>query len=158
MRLLHASEEAEDVVQEVFITLWEKRTELHMDRSIDGWLFTLSYHRTINYLKRKLRHLAPLEAVGEPEDPGMVPDETEAQWQILQQAIDRLSPQKKKVFELCKLRGQSYEKTAQELGLSRYTVGEYLREAMASVREYIQQQPLQGASVVTLLLLEIFLR
>lgn len=68
-------------------------------------------------------------------------DNIDRQHQLLQEAIQQLSPQKKRVFELCKLQGLSYNKAAAELGISKYTVGEYLKEAMAFVKQYIQQHP-----------------
>lgn len=158
IRLLHSTEEAEDVVQEVFITLWEKRSELNMERPIDGWLFTLSYNRTINYLKKKLRHKSIFDSVDDPVEQINEMDQIEAQWGILESAINQLSPQKRKVFELCKLNGKSYEKAAVELGISRYTVGEYLQDAMAFIREYVRNQPSHTSSVIALIVLEIFLR
>ena len=141
MRSVRNTEEAEDILQEVFFTLWKKRKTLSPDKSVGGWLFTLSYNRTVDLLRKKIREKEGLKAIPAVEGPDDHLIIVEEQHALLEQAIQQLSPQKKRVFELCKLQGQSYEKAAAELGISKYTVGEYLKEAMAFVKQYIQQHP-----------------
>src|SRR6188472_1886831 len=46
---------AEDIVQEVFVTVWGKRQTIDPDQDLAGWLFVISYHKTIDQLKRKLK-------------------------------------------------------------------------------------------------------
>ena len=157
IRLVRTEEEARDVVQEVFITLWEKRTTIDTGRSIGGWLFTLCYNRAVNHLKMKLRReLREREADAaishsDPDDSNLF----EEQHALLEAALNTLSPQKRKVFELCKLQGKTYEAAAQEMNISRYTVNEYLKQAMTSIREYIRDQP-PHTTVIAALALEIF--
>ena len=71
------------------------------------------------------------------------PEEThltiEEKTQLLTEAINQLSPQKRKVLELCKLQGKTYEETARELHISRHTVKEYLASAISHVKGYIRQ-------------------
>ena len=55
--------------------------------------------------------------------------------------MDQLSPQKRKVFELCKVQGRTYKKAAEELHISKYTVKEYLSEALISIKKYIGEHP-----------------
>lgn len=153
MRLVHSEEEARDVVQEVFITLWEKRLTLNTDIPVNGWLFTLSYNRSLNHLKKKLRQEA-LEQVAGNMDIGL-PDTDDAelanaQWKLVEEAITRLSPQKRKVFELCRLQGFSYDKAAHELGISKHTVSEYLQQAMTIIRQYIKDHPSCGGTLAVL--------
>jgi DNA-directed RNA polymerase specialized sigma subunit, sigma24 homolog len=57
--------------------------------------------------------------------------------------MDHLSPQKRKVFELCKVQGRTYKKAAEELHISKYTVKEYLSEALVSIKKYIGDHPRQ---------------
>jgi RNA polymerase sigma-70 factor (ECF subfamily) len=67
---------------------------------------------------------------------------------ILEKAIALLSPQKRKVFELCKLQGRTYEEASAEMGISKHTVKEYLSGAMASIKEYAVNYPEAGAASV----------
>jgi RNA polymerase sigma-70 factor (ECF subfamily) len=162
IKLVHAAAEAQDIVQEVFITLWEQRSSLDISRPVNGWLFTLSYNRTVNHLRKKLREESRSRLIADlsyPDTPASVDERlVESQWQLMQEAVAHLSPQKKKVFELCKLEGKSYDKAAFELGLSRHTVAEYLQEAMAFIREYVRRHPAYSSSSLAVLVLEIFFK
>jgi RNA polymerase sigma-70 factor (ECF subfamily) len=132
---------AEDIVQDVFVTLWEKRHAIDPKQDIAGWLFVVSHHKTIDQLKRKLRQtLAEKILYSIIEDPNVLEDDiTEEQLGAIEKAVDQLSPQKRKVFELCKMQKRTYENAAEELHISKYTVKEYLSEAIVSIKKYIGQ-------------------
>jgi RNA polymerase sigma factor (sigma-70 family) len=155
-QLLRSATETEDILQEVFITLWEKRSELDGDRSVGGWLFTVTFNRTMNHLKQKLREKNRVLAAAEINGCKADRKEMEEQWQVLEKAIAQLSPQKKKVFQLCKMEGRTYEETSQLMGISRYTVKEYLGEVMSAIRTYVRQHPPYDASIILWLLIENF--
>ncbi|WP_343701588.1 RNA polymerase sigma-70 factor [Chitinophaga sp.] len=144
--ILHLVKEeaaAQDIVQEVFIRLWEKRKLLHAGQPAGNWLFVVSYNRSLNYLRSSLRQrlkaaeLAP--DVAEPEQ-----DEWQVasiQLDMLERAIDQLPPQRKKVFLLCKMQGKTYAEAARELQISHYTVKEHITKASRFIREYVRLQP-----------------
>lgn len=128
---------AEDILQEVFLTLWEKRETINIDVSLGGWLFVSSYNRSVNYLKKKLRENAAADLIrvafaNDDQEAGII---KEMRLKELEEAIENLSPQKRKVFYLCKLKGYTYEETAKVLNISKHTVKEYLSEAMDSVKD-----------------------
>ena len=75
-------------------------------------------------------------------------DLTEEQLVVIEKAVDQLSPQKRKVFELCKIQRRTYEKAAEELHISKYTVKEYLSEAMISIKKYVGQHPTHAGIVI----------
>ncbi len=133
----------EDIVQEVFITLWEKRYDLNVEQGIAGWLFVVSYNRSISYLKRKLK-----ESIAQTVLQQNIESTTNAgnslentQISILENAIEQLSPQKRRVFELCKLQRRTYAEVADELQISKHTVKEYLSGAVISIKNYVKQYP-----------------
>jgi RNA polymerase sigma-70 factor (ECF subfamily) len=128
---------AEDILQEVFISLWEKRETLQKDLSVAGWLFVSSYNRSVNVLKKKIREQSVAELLRDTygaDDPEAFM-KRELRLQELEEVIESLSGQKRKVFELCKLRGYSYEEAAKTLNISKHTVKEYLSEAIRQVKE-----------------------
>jgi RNA polymerase sigma-70 factor (family 1) len=142
-KLTQNTQIAEDIVQEVFISLWEKRQSIDSSRSVGGWLFVSSYNRSVNALKKKLRESLALKEIGQTEDQDN-PDISEIQYSILEKAIAALSPQKRKVFELCKLKGHSYEEAAKEMNISKHTVKEYLASAISFIKEYAEKQSTAG--------------
>ena len=131
---------SEDILQEVFIRLWEKRHDINFEQPVVNWIFVISFNLSIDYTRKKLREqelhrklLASSEAVLQN------PSVYEEYYQLLKRAIDQLSPQKQKIVKLCKLEGKTYEEAAKELQISRHTVKEYLSSAMANLSEYMRQ-------------------
>jgi len=143
-KLIRDSVIAEDIVQEVFVTLWEKRHMIDPELDIAGWLFVVSHHKTVDQLKRKLRHCLAekiLHTIFADHNTPVEDDITDEQLGAIEKAVDQLSPQKRRVFELCKVQGRTYKKAAEELHISKYTVKEYLSEAIISIKKYIGQHP-----------------
>ena len=140
---------AEDVLQEVFITLWEKRATIDPENSLAGWLFIVCYHKSVNILRKKLRESLLYKNLQPPEENSMEEEiRYGTQWKILENALSCLSPQRRKVFELCKLQGKTYEEAAVELRISKYTVKEYLSAAVASIKEYSLRHPGSTAALI----------
>jgi len=143
---------AEDILQEVFTTLWEKRETLDAGKPLGGWLFVICYNKSVNILRKRLRESFLHKQLQQPDDSG--PEEEmrfSAQWTILEKALSCLSPQRRRVFELCKLQGKTYEEAATELRISKYTVKEYLSAAIVSIKEYSMRHPESTALLVPVL-------
>ena len=139
-KLVRQQEAAEDLLQEVFATLWEKRRSLDDQGSVGGWLFVVSYNKAMSFLQKSVREkMLPLEehALDRPEssDPTQ-PNAIDYQFNLLHAAIESLPPAKKQVFILCKLEGKTYEQAAREAGISPHTVKEYLSAASKIVKAY----------------------
>ena len=148
---------SQEIVQEVFISLWEKRQSINPDLPLAGWLFVSSYNRSITVLKKKLRESAIFDhLVTDVVDAEVAPGLSELQLNALETAISLLSPQKRRVFELCKLQGKSYEEAAKEMQISKHTVKEYLSEAVSSIKEYVRQHPILSLALATGILPGIF--
>lgn len=133
---------AEDLLQETFLALWEKRQSLDINQEVSGWLFVVSHNKSVNYLKRKLKDSLRKSVV---QQPIVSIDESvesfNSQIWLLERAIEQLSPQKRRVFDLCKLQKKTYDEAAQELKISKHTVKEYLSSAMHFLKDYVKQNP-----------------
>ena len=158
LKLLKDNLAAEDIVQEVFVALWEKRNTINSNENVAAWLFVVSYNKSVSLLKNKLKQsLAQKELL----KAGLSEDDTtnnfaDTRLDILQKAINQLSPQKRKVFELCKLEGKTYEQAATEMNISKHTVKEYLSGAIASIKEYIKNNPEQTSVYIIATVLQLF--
>ena len=151
LKLIRDPAIAEDIVQEVFVTLWGKRHKIDPDQDIAGWLFVISHHKTVDQLKRKLKQALVQKDLSIFKDDHSIivnTDLKEEQLNAIEEAMDQLSPQKRKVFELCKVQGRTYKKAAEELHISKYTVKEYLSEALVSIKKYIGEHPRQTGIII----------
>nr|WP_262915318.1 RNA polymerase sigma factor [Niabella ginsengisoli] len=138
-KLLRDADGAADIVQETFLRLWENRSKINATVPLGGWLFVVSYNKAVNELKKKLRqsklnNVTASEIFFERSDAGY-----QTQSELLEEAIAHLSPQKKNVFVLCKIYGNTYDEAAEKLNISKYTVKEYLSAAVSTVKRYVDQ-------------------
>ena len=155
LKLTKNSEATQDILQDVFSMLWEKRMDIDNQRSVSGWLFVLSFNQSVNYIRKKLREYSAKDSMmalidaSDKANPKLLED----QYNLLETAISQLSSQKRRVFTLCKLEGKSYEAAAQEMNISKHTVKEYLSLAMASVKSFIKDHKDYSEAVVILWIL-----
>lgn len=146
VKMVKQPEAAEDLLQEVFIALWQNRHKLRQDRSVAGWLFVVSYNKAATYLKQQLKSAIVL--VPEAHYPDIIPHEEpleeelyQAQLAIVEAAINQLPARKKEVFRLCRLEGRPYEEVALTMGISVTSVKDYLKQSVRFIREYAQEHP-----------------
>lgn len=141
-KLIKDSTLAEDILQDVFFALWENKAKIDPKQGVSAWLFVVSYNKSISYLRKKLkegiRYVDSYESfhtVAEEIYPDKILIEQELN--MLEEAINALSPQKQKVFRLCRFEGKSQKETAQLLGLSTESVKDYLKQSKHFIKEYI---------------------
>lgn len=133
----------EDILQEVYARLWEKRKDINAGQSVAGWLFVISFNLSVDYVRKRLREhtfhkeLYNLNIEGSNWEDN--PAAYEEQYHLLEEAILQLSPKKQKIVTLCKLEGKTYDEVAEELKISRNTVKEHLSIAMTRINEYVQK-------------------
>jgi RNA polymerase sigma-70 factor (ECF subfamily) len=148
---------AEDILQEAFLALWEKRATLKHPENIAGWLFVTSSNKSLNLLKKQIRERLNIQSIESgAEDIQYVHVDTnlaDNQLAILKKAIGNLSPQQRKVFEMCKLEGKSYEETAETLNLSKNTVKTHMRQAVSNIRDHVLHDPDMALLVPSCLLI-----
>jgi RNA polymerase sigma-70 factor (family 1) len=137
-KLVRHHESAEDILQDVFVSLWENRKNIDTERSIGGWLFVVSHNKALKFINKAVREkLQALEdsalTMATPENESIY---LEYQSSLINEAIDNLPPQKRLVFTLCKLEGKTYEQAALEVGISPHTVKEYVGAASKFVKAY----------------------
>ncbi len=138
-KLLKHDENAQDILQDVFFCLWEKRNTIDAQKPIANWLFVISYNKSITFLKKASNTCLVFEEILlDISEEDVNTQISEDNLTLVEEAIKLLSPQKRKVFELCKIKRKTYEEAAIELGISRYTVKEYLSDAMARIKSHVR--------------------
>lgn len=134
---------SDELLQEVFLKIWEKRQLINPAQSFTAFLYTITnnmvydYFRKISKDKRLHAHLL-LNAVDYymQTEENLIGKETSG---LIQQAIDQLSVQRRKVFILCKIEGKSYQEAAALLGISVSTVNSHIVNSTRFIKEYLQK-------------------
>lgn len=128
---------AEDIVSDVFCSIYEKRDSLVIRTSLKAYLVTAVKNRSLNALaasKVPFRKDLPehiLDEHGE-TDNKVVLDELNG---ILENSIQELSPECRAVFEKSRLEGKSYSEISDDLGISVNTVKYHIKNALAHIRK-----------------------
>ena len=142
---------AEEIVQECFIKIWEKRAQLRDDVPLKGYLFTTAHHAVLNELRRDQHHLRLQGQVAAEAGPASVANEAEYHEMeaLYQAALERLPPKQREVFMLSRQLGLSYPEIAERQGVSIKTVEAHIMQALKTMRSYFR---LHGGGVLGLLL------
>jgi RNA polymerase sigma-70 factor (ECF subfamily) len=160
-RIIKRQQEAEDILQDVFIALWEGRFKLTAEQSIPGWLFTTSYYKTLSHIRKTLKQSIvplpdlPLEIAQEEED-GSAEEAYMGKLSVITNAMELLPPRKRTAFQLCRLEGKTYEEVADILEISVDSVRDYVKTASTFIRKQILQKN-PGMSALSLFLISIYL-
>lgn len=145
LRLTKLKSEAEEVVQEVFVRLWEKRENIKVEKNFNAYLLTITRNLVLDRLKKaaydetiQQKIYQNMQALQNTTVDVLIEKELT---RLHQQAIDRLSPQKKIVFRLSREEELTYEEIAERLGISKNTVRNQMADSLKSIREYLVGHP-----------------
>ena len=131
---------AEDIVQEVFLKVWEKRESLQMDEAVQSYLYRSCYNTALNLLKQQKRNtdIDSLElSVAGADTAEKDLSFLEAEAEILK-AIDALPPKTKLVFSLSRFEELSYKEIAERLDISVKSVEKHMGIALQRLRENLK--------------------
>lgn len=141
IRYLKIAELAEDVLQEVFLKIWEVRHNIRPELSFQAYLYRIARNVVYRQLKKIAADEGLVSSVGHAVMSAVEDAGVRLQWheyeKILQEAISQLPPQRQKIFKLCRQEGKSYEDVALELGISRNTVKEHMVLGTRFLKEFI---------------------
>ncbi|WP_447642138.1 MULTISPECIES: RNA polymerase sigma factor [Chitinophagaceae] len=155
LKLVSDENFAKDILQEVFLAFWNGRGGIKSYLSVPGWLFTTSYNKSMDFLKKRIVETSLF--MGNEEFLHALVDmpqvnETfyEKQLQILAEAVNHLPPRKREVYKLCRFEGHTHDYVAAQTGLTVFSVRDYLKQSSRLVRSYIQKKYPEG--IILLLL------
>lgn len=139
--ILNDIDESEEVVQQVFVQLWEKREKMEISTSVQSYLFKSVRNTCLNKIKHaKVRQIYAEEvtALAQQSEPATETTfHNELQSQI-QAAIESLPEQCRLVFKLSRFEELKYSEIAEELGISVKTVENHMGKALRIMKEKLK--------------------
>lgn len=143
LRFVKIPSVAEDVLQDVFMKIWEVRERIDPEGSFQAYLYRISRNSVFKLMKKvaadevlRLRIMQQLQQNTQDAELQVLWKQYE---ELLNEAINQLPPQRQKVFRLCREEGKTYEEAAAELGISRNTVKEHMVYSMKSIKDYFSR-------------------
>ncbi|RQP17708.1 MAG: sigma-70 family RNA polymerase sigma factor [Parapedobacter sp.] len=130
---------AEDTLQELFFRLWDRRETIDPEQPIAGYLFRISANLVHDHFRKLVRDQKTVRAFWETvllhqEDPDTV--RQQEMDETLYKVLDQLSPQRKRVFLLCKFEQKTYQQVADLLHISVSAVRDHIIKA----NKYLKSQ------------------
>ncbi|MEM0938886.1 MAG: RNA polymerase sigma-70 factor [Bacteroidota bacterium] len=130
---------AEEMTQEVFLYIWEKRKKIEIQTTLKTYLFSAIKNKCLNYIKLELPKQQSMTDISEvllnvstsPKDEG----ENDRLKRYIQRAIDALPTKCRQIFILSRNAGMTYDEIAEELDLSKKTVENQMGIALRKLRE-----------------------
>ena len=138
---LNSKEAAEEIVQDVFLSLWERKDRIEIKESLERYLTRAAKLKIIDYLRRKARnekHMTSFLDEHSHADDGteqaIAYNELHAQ---ITELVNRLPFQSKEVFKLSREKGLSNKEIASVLLISEKTVEYHMKKALAYMRNHL---------------------
>ena len=145
---LKSEAEAEDIVQEVFLKIWQNRSSLKTETSFQSYLFTIAFHaiqKSFNKKRQQQKFRLDLFELLASENPSL---EEQLNFETLitrlHQLIEQLPTRRKEIFFKRKKEGKSIQNIALEMGISEKTVENQITEAMNSLRKSFGEDKIAG--------------
>lgn len=141
IRLTESEAIADDIMQDVFMKVWVNRQSLQSIDNFNAWLHTVARNHIADVMKIIAKARVSHQQWAQKTAPGInTVEETIADkenQQLLQQALNRLSPQQQLIFHLTRHEGTKHAEIAGKLQISRNTVKTHLVHALRSIRNYL---------------------
>ena len=136
-------DEAEDVVQAVFINLWKKRQTIEIKNKLSSYLFSATRNNALMVLRRQQYESKYAEYVQHKASNSSSEDAQDEEEQLLlkekiSKAIQTLPPKCQQIFKLSKLSGLTYKEIAEDLSISVKTVENQMSKALKILREQLK--------------------
>lgn len=142
LRFIKQENDAEEIVQEVFVKLWEARNKIDVSSSFDSFLFTISYNTTMSLFRKRIKEKKYLEYLNSLQQIENAPDAIEEIYfneldTNVRSLLQHLTPRQKEIFQLSREDGLTHEEIAKKLGISVNTVKKHMTNTLAFLKNNI---------------------
>jgi RNA polymerase sigma-70 factor (family 1) len=137
LRILKSRTLSEDILQDVFIVVWNNRNRIDSSKCFLSYLSCIAVHKCYDHFRKIARDkklqckLSQAENNYTENDQSLVAKEAAV---VLLQTIELLPPKRKLIFRLCKVDGKTYEEVSKQLGISLSTISDHIVKANTFIR------------------------
>jgi len=138
---LKSTENAEEIVQDVFLKIWNNRKDLSPDKSFESYLFTIAKNGILNTIRKSKSEQAYLNfAILHPGKDVLLDEELDFNEleRAYSNAVDQLSPRRKEIFLLSRIHSLSNSEIAERMNISSKTVENQMTSALAEIRKNLR--------------------
>lgn len=145
VNITKSREASEELLTDIFLKLWEGHEWITSINNMEAFLRRASYNKAIDYLRhvasrRKLQEAIALEIEkAQLRSPEQVLIEKDYE-EIIAQAIDQLSPQRRAVFKLSREGGLTHREIATKLDISINTVNNHIKASLQLIRNFLSER------------------
>jgi RNA polymerase sigma-70 factor, ECF subfamily len=137
--ILKLQEEAENLIQDVYLNFWENRHKVEKDNSVKSYLFTIAYNSAISIIRKKARESVFIEYLRSLQEINEEPVNVELEYRELTNRLDEiiqaLPLRQKEVYLLHKVEGLKYSEIADRLNISVNTIENHMSRALKTIRD-----------------------
>ena len=137
--LLGDREDAEDVVQDLFLTLWNNRKKITIDENVSGYLYKMAKNLALNHIRTQMNYQTVLENREEPppyyEEISL---ETEEFRKLLFECINLLPDRCKEILLLHRVKGLKQKEIADQLSISVKTIKNQIGASLQRLRKCLE--------------------
>ncbi|MDQ2719615.1 MAG: RNA polymerase sigma-70 factor [Bacteroidota bacterium] len=138
-KALRGKEQAADVVQDIFLSLWNRRNELHLEGSLAAYLHTSVRYKCIHYIEKNITRRDYLVQLAEVAINSFSPNaEINLQLKEIQQtvssAVAKMPPKMQEVYKLSRQEHLSHNEIAEYMNISGETVKKHIQHALHLIR------------------------
>ncbi|HZL09755.1 MAG TPA: RNA polymerase sigma-70 factor [Prolixibacteraceae bacterium] len=144
---LKSKEDAEEMVQEIFSGIWDKRADIKEEFQFRSYLFSIAF----NYIKKHFRSKALVVKYIEfanPHDLETEQTQEDVNYSSLKlmvdQLVDKMPEKRKAVFFKSRFEGKNSKEIAVEMNISQSTVENHLNQALRFLRQHLKDENLAG--------------
>lgn len=138
-KILKSKEEAENLVQTVFMDIWVNREQINEEKSFSGYVFKIAKNKISNILRKKINEKIYLDYITEHDSNNeeLKTDElnSDQSEEIFEKLINSLPERRREIFLLSRDDGLTYKEIALKLNISENTVDTQIRNALDFLRE-----------------------
>ena len=154
-RYVNDYDQAEEIVQDVFVKVWQNFDQLRQVKDLKGYLFKAVRNSSINFLKHiKVRQKFTVDSEVLNSSVGKSPEETileEETKRRVHQAVNKLPDNWREAIVLSKYDNLKYHEIAEEMNISQKTVEKYISKALQFLRQELKDLILLSIFIIELL-------